>query len=123
MSGEIIDFRSLRGQKRAKLYRQQAVPRPQPGPANLGEKVARLLALDEQITRIVGLLEELEDLTRNSPDVPATLRLRAQASIDLAGGVLRAARGRPADDATDDPQPEIDREALERMYRDLDLHA
>lgn len=114
MSGEIIDFRSLHEQRRAKLYRRQPVPRAPAG---------RPMALADQIDRIMGLLRELEALTRHSRDLPSTLRLRARASIDLASGVLDAVRGEPEENGADDPQPEVDREILERMYRDLDLHA
>jgi hypothetical protein len=123
MSGEIIDFRSLREQRRAKLYRQQAVPRAPAGEAILGEKLARLSTLDEQIDRIAGLLGELETLTRDARDLPSMLRGRARASVELASGVLQAVRGGAEENDTDDPQPEVDREVLERMYRDLDLHA
>jgi hypothetical protein len=122
MSGEIIDFRSLRELRRAKLYRQQPVPRAQTRDARLRGELARLATLDEQIDRIIGLLGELDALTRDAKDLPSTLRLRARASIDLAGGVLEEVCARPEENATDDPQPEVG-EILERMYRDLDLHA
>lgn len=121
MSGEIIDFRRLHELRRAKLYRRQAVPRAPANGQGLGEKLARLAALDEQVDRVVGLLRELEELTRHSRDLPSTLRLRARASIDLASEALHAVRGGP--EGSDDPQPEVDREVLERMYRALDLQA
>ena len=123
MSGEIIDFRNMRELRRAKLYRQQPVPRGPCKDARLHEELARLATLDEQIDRIVGLLGELDALTRDAKDLPSTLRLRARASIDLASGVLQEVWARPEEDGTDDPQPEVDREVLERMYRDLELHA
>ena len=123
MSGDIIDFRSLREHKRAKLYRKQAVPRAPAGEATLAEKLARIATIDEQLGRIVRLLGELEALSRDTRDLPSTLRLRAQASIDLASGVLQAVRAGAEEDGADDPQPEIDREVLEKMYRDLDLQA
>jgi len=123
MSGKIIDFRSLREFRRAKLYRQQPVPRAQSRAELLGEELARLAMLDEQIDRIVGLLGELDGLTRGAKDLPLTIRLRARASIDLANGVLQEVCARPEENGTDDPQPEVDRDVLERMYRDLDLHA
>ena len=123
MSGQIIDFRSQRDLRRAKLYRQQPVPRAQFREARLGDKLTRLLTLDEQIDRIVDLLGELNTLTDDAKDLPPTLRLRARATSDLARGLLQEVFARQEENATDDPQPEIDREALERMYRDLDLHA
>ena len=123
MSGQIIDFRSQRDLRRAKLYRQQPVPRAYFRDARPGDTLARILTLDEQIDRIVDLLGELNTLTDDAKDLPPTLRLRARASSDLARGLLKEVFARLEENATDDPQPEIDREALERMYRDLDLHA
>ena len=56
--------------------------------------------LGQQIARISDLLGELEELTRGAGDVP--LRILVQA---------------------DDPQPEVDRGLLDRMYRALELQA
>jgi hypothetical protein len=123
MSGEIIEFRNRRELKAGNPYRKQAVPRAPAGEASLGETLARLSAIDEQIARIVGLLGELGDLARDADDLPSTLRLRARATIDMATGVVQAVSAGPEENATDDPQPEIDREVLAKMYRDLDLHA
>ena len=121
MSGEIIDFRRHRELRRAKLYRQQPVPRPPAG------ETAHLATIDEQVVRILGLLGELEALTRNPGDLPLPLLARARASIDMTsqvfGQVLAAACVEPEEDGGDDPQPEVDRNVLERMYRDLDLQA
>jgi|EndMetStandDraft_5_1072996.scaffolds.fasta_scaffold213030_2 hypothetical protein len=123
MSGEIIDFRRLRAQRRATLHCQQPVPRAPAREASRGENPAYLLTIDEQIDRIQGLLGELEALTRDARDVPSTVRARARASVERAGEVLQAVRGGAEESDTDDPQPEVDREVLERMYRDLDLQA
>ncbi len=56
MRGKIIEFRRYHDLKRARLYRQQAVPR---GPAAQAR-------LDQQIARISGLLGELEELARGA---------------------------------------------------------
>ena len=118
MSGEIIEFRSHHDLKRAKLYRKQAVPR---GPVELAR-------LDQQIARISGLLEVLENLSRGAKDLPSPLLVHARASIERASRILKPG-GRfvvsagPEENGEGDPQPDVDRELLERMYRDLDLHA
>jgi hypothetical protein len=128
MSGDIIDFRSLREQRRAKLYRQQPVPRAPAGePVGFGGTPARWATIDEQVVRILSLLGELKALTRDPRDLPLPLLARARASIDMTsqvfGQVLGAVCVEPEEDGSDDPQPEVDREVLERMYRDLDLQA
>jgi hypothetical protein len=117
MSGEIIEFRRHHDLKRGKLYRKQAVPR---GPAGQAR-------LDQQIARISGLLEELENLTGGAKDLPSPLLVQASASIEKAGRILPSGRfvvnPGPEESGEGDPQPDVDRELLERMYCDLDLHA
>ena len=46
--------------------------------------------------------------------VPLALLARAHAAVGEARAWLRPAPGEP------DPQPEVDREAVERMYRSLE---
>ena len=125
MSGEIIDFRTLREQRRAKLHRQQPVPRAPEGVPGLGEAPARWATIDEQVFRILSLLAELKALTRDPKNLPLPLLARARASIEMTsqvfGQVLGAVSVEAEEDASDDPQPEVDRKALERMYRDLDF--
>ena len=113
MSGEIIEFRRHHDLKRAELYRRQAVPR---GPAGQAR-------LEQQIARISGLLEELENLTGGAT---APLLVQARASIEKAGRILPGGRFEvtgPEETGEGDPQPDVDRELLERMYCNLDLHA
>jgi hypothetical protein len=64
------------------------------------------LRMAQQIARLNALLEELEDLSRD-----ATLLVETRASIDEARSVLK--------ECADDPQPEVDRDMMERMYRVL----
>lgn len=90
MCGKIIEFRRYHDLKRARLYRQQAVPR---GPAAQAR-------LDRQITHISSLLGDLEELTRGARDLPRQILVQP-----------------------DDPQPEVDRGLLDRMYRALELQA
>ena len=126
MSGEIIDFRSLREQRRAKLYRQQPVPRAPAGEPDLGGAPARWATIDDQVFRILSLLAELKALTGDPRDLPLPLLERARASIEMTsqvfGQVLGSVSVEPEEE-DDDPQPEVDRDVLERMYRDLDLQA
>ena len=77
-----------------------------------GRSVGRRARLEQQIARITALLEELEGIGAN--DVPLALVARAQADLRRARDVLR-----PAQPGLE-PQPEVDREAVERMYRSLE---
>jgi len=77
----------------------------------------------QRIERIEALLRELEVLSHSATDVPLPLVLRALTTIEQARAVLRRcadAAARAAADAEEgDPQPDIDSEILERMYRSL----
>jgi hypothetical protein len=74
-----------------------------------------------QVARIARLLSELEELTQTSKDVPAATLTHARASLDRARRIIRPWTGR--DELEGDPQPEVDDERLERMYRDLNRDA
>jgi hypothetical protein len=128
MTGEIIYFRSHLALKRGLLYRQQAVPRraqaarrPLHGPDLAGED-RNTQILEQQVARVANLLQELEELAGSARSCPPATLAHARASIEkarrilgpLAGGERKAAL---ADDSEGDPQPEIDDEKLERMYR------
>ena len=106
MSGKIIEFPS-RGINRATLYRTRAVPRPD------GQAVLRL-----QMTRISGLLEELEDLIGSTDDRSSPLLLQARFTVERTRRIL-APRAEPTASDDGDPQPDVDQALLERMYRDL----
>jgi hypothetical protein len=78
------------------------------------------------VARIARLLNELEELTATSDDVPATTLGQARASIEKARRVIGPWAGSDAcalDDPEGDPQPEVDDERLERMYRELNRDA
>lgn len=112
MSGKIIEFPS-RDTNRTGLYRTQAVPRPD------GRSVLRL-----QVARISALLEELEDLIGSADGRSSPHLLQARSTVDRTRRVLTphmestASGGlEPYNDG--DPQPDVDRSLLERMYRDL----
>jgi hypothetical protein len=112
MSGKIIEFRS-RDTNRASLYRTQAVPRPD------GRAVLKL-----QVARISALLEEIEELIGSADDRSSPHLLQARATVDQTRRVL-IPRAEPTASAgletydDSDPQPDVDRALLERMYRDL----
>jgi hypothetical protein len=106
MSGKIIAFRSDQKLKRANLYRRQSVPRG----------LTKEVRLKLQIARISALLEELQELTGTSigtgTGTSEPLVVQARATLE------RAARHLERSDEGE-PQPDVDRALLERMYRDL----
>ena len=105
MSGKIIEFPS-RDTNRASLYRTQSVPRPD------GQAVLRM-----QIARISTLLEELEDLIGNADGRSSPHLLQARSTVEQTRRILTSRA--EATDNDGDPQPDVDRSLLERMYRDL----
>lgn len=100
MSGKIIEFPNT---NRASLYRTQAVPRPD------GQAVLRL-----QVARISALLEELEDLIGSADGRSSPHLLQARSTVERTRRILTSRT-----DNDGDPQPDVDRSLLERMYRDL----
>jgi len=81
-----------------------------------------------QIARIAKLLDELEELARTSDNFPPAILGRTHAGIERARIILQPFSGceREAgceDDIECDPQPDIDGEMLERMYRELNPDA
>jgi hypothetical protein len=106
MSGKIIAFRSHQNLNRANLYRRQSVPRG----------LTKEVRLKLQIARISALLEELQELTGTSigtsTGTSEPLVVQARATLE------RAARHLERSDEGE-PQPDVDRALLERMYRDL----
>jgi hypothetical protein len=130
MTGEIIYFRSHLALKRGPLNRQQAAPRRAAaarrslnGPDLAGEEHSEQ-ALEGQVARVARLLEELEALAGYAKSCPPATLAYARTTIEKARRLLRPlAGGEPkpklADDGEGDPQPEIDDEKLERMYRVL----
>jgi hypothetical protein len=119
MTGELIQFEVHRDVKRGQLYRQQPVPR---GSADGGRSTT---IVELQVARISRLLNELEELTRLSEDVPPTTLDLARAGLEKARRVIRpwTAERSLEDDPGSDPQPELDDERLERMYRELNRDA
>jgi len=89
---------------------------------NITEIGPRRAAL--QIARIAALLGELEDLSRHGTDMPLPLLRQTRVSIVKARTVLRDCErvaGRPElkREGEGDPQPDVDRDVLDQMYRIL----
>ena len=111
MGGTIIEFRRHRGLGRGRLGAGKQLPHHR----------SRQIRLEQQVARISALLEELEDMDLGSQDVPLSLIAQAQAGIRKAGDSRRSAPEQPHGvQGEPDPQPFIDWEVLERMYRSLD---
>lgn len=96
MNGEITEFR-----------------RAATGPAPLTERIAALLG-------------EIEGLSRRSDDVPAALLIQTRATLERARCILKTcaqlAKTAAADEERQgeaDPQPEVDNDVLDPMYRKI----
>ena len=114
MTAELIRFEKHRDFRRGQLYGQQPVPRApsqdtRPSPVEL------------QVARIAKLLTELEELTRDPDEVPSATLNQARLGLERARCVILPWMA--PDETEGDPQPDVDDERLERMYRDLNRDA
>jgi hypothetical protein len=76
----------------------------------------------ERVEHIAALLGEIEELSHRANDVPLPLLIATLETLEKARTVLKdyAQRTLSAEETgPDDPQPEIDSEILDRMYRTL----
>ena len=76
----------------------------------------------ELVQRITVLLGEIEALGQRTDDVPTPLLTEMRAILEKARRVIEACaakRAAAASDSDGDPQPDVDQEILERMYRAL----
>ncbi|MBN9091219.1 MAG: hypothetical protein J0J01_30240 [Reyranella sp.] len=71
------------------------------------------------IERIGVLVGELEALSQRADQVPSSLVIEMRAMLENARRILEKCGQRPADRDEGDPQPDVDRDVLERMYRAL----
>jgi hypothetical protein len=73
------------------------------------------------IERIGVLVGEIEALSQRADQVPSPLLVEMHAILENTHRVLEncAGRSKGATDVEDDPQPDVDRDILERMYRAL----
>jgi hypothetical protein len=86
--------------------------------------IGEAATVDQQIRRISLLLDEINALAGMAHILPRRTILRARIVLNRAQLVLDNWVGSTeALDDGGDPQPELDNERLERMYRSLDLGA
>lgn len=121
MTGEVIRFAGRRDFTRSLPSRQQPVARGEaPGVSNTS-------IAEWRVARIARLLSELEELTRLPRGVPASTLHQALAGLEKARRIVRpwtaADDWQLEDDLRGDPQPELDDERIERMYRELNRDA
>ena len=81
-----------------------------------------------QIARIAKLLDELEKFARTTENLPPPIAGQTHAGIKRGRRILQPWSGPERevgreDDIEGDPQPDIDGEMLERMYRELNPDA
>jgi hypothetical protein len=76
--------------------------------------------LERQVAHIAHLLEELEELACASETGPPATLAQPRASVEKARPILPPVEGPGrAGDSAGEPQPEIDDEELQRLYREL----
>jgi hypothetical protein len=111
MTGELIRFERRRSARRdLLLQQQQPVPR--------APETHRSGIIELRVVRIARLLTELEELTRPTRDTPLTTLDRARAGLERARRIVCPSTA-VADDLGGAPQPVLDDERIERMYREL----
>lgn len=115
MTGELIQLEKHRDLKRVRLCR------PRPAPSGAAAEVSHAGIADLRITRITRLLSELEELTRLPTHVPPTILDQARNGLERARRIVGAPT--VAADLGGAPQPVLDDERIERMYRELNQHA
>ena len=72
--------------------------------------------------RIETLLGEVEELSHSAKDVSSALQMQALATIERARSILKTCAHRIESAVTEedsDPQPDVDGDVLDRMYRVL----
>jgi hypothetical protein len=112
MIGELIQFEKHCGFKRGQLYRQQPVP------GGRAPDIRGTSTVASRVARITRLLTELEELGRRSKNFPPTTLGQARADLQKARRIVRPWTA-AENDLEGAPQPELDDERIERMYREL----
>lgn len=119
MTGELIQFERRRDFRTGQLYRQQPVPR---GPAPAVRSIVEF-----RVARIARLLTELEELTSLPRNAPPTTLNQARDGLEKARRIVcpwtAAHRPQREEEFDGDPQPDLDDERIERMYRELNQDA
>ena len=131
MTGQIIPFQTFRYRDEAPARQGPAIDnlaRPIGSQSDFGPPVRNTRILKLQVARIAQLLDELEELARTADNFPPAIVGQANAGIERARRTLQPcseserSAGRE-NDIEDDPQPDVDGEMLERMYRKLNPEA
>jgi len=135
MTGQIILFQSFRYREKAPAYQRPESrrdlsdpPRPIQSQSDFSTAIRNGGILKLKVARIAKLLDELEELARTSSSCPPAMVGQARAGIERARRILQPCSefartaGREID-IEDDPQPDVDGEMLERMYRELNPDA
>jgi hypothetical protein len=131
MTGQIILFQSFRCRENARAYQRpeslSGPPRQTRSQSDFSPAIRNGRNLKLQVARIAKLLDELEELTRTSNSPPAIMG-QALAGIERARSILQRCTefertAERENDIEDDPQPDLDGEMLERMYRELNPDA
>jgi hypothetical protein len=136
MTGQIIPFQTFRYCEEGPAHQGPAsrrdlrddLARPIGSQSELGLPVRNTRNLKLQVARIAQLLDELEELARTFPNFPPAIVGHAHAGIERARSILQPCSesertaGRE-NSIEDDPQPDVDGEMLERMYRKLNPDA
>ena len=115
MTGELIQLEKHRDLERVHLCR------PRPAPRGAAAEAWHASIVDLRVARITRLLTELEELTRFPKHVPPTILDQARDSLEKARLVVGAPNA--VADLRGAPQPELDDERIERMYRELNQFA
>lgn len=133
MSGQIIPFQRVRFRVRAPTphaCRHLNDPaRPVRSQSDFAPAIRNRRILKLQVARIAQLLDELEELARTSKNLPLAIASQAHADIERARKIIsqpcsESRRNAGAEnDTEDDPQPDVDGDMLERMYRELNPDA
>lgn len=111
MSNVVIQFRARKGPRGDRRTAQELLSH---GPAGQSR-------LEQQLARVAALIEELEDITRSESELPPRLLWQARVGIDKTRNILRPFPGYLGNvEGEADPQPDVDRAVLERLYGCLD---
>jgi hypothetical protein len=74
---------------------------------------------EQLIERITVLVGEIEALGQRADQVPSALLVEMHAMLENARRILESCGQRTKDTREGNPQPDVDRDILERMYRAL----
>ena len=110
MSNVVIQFRARKGPRGDRRTAEEPEEL-------LSHAEAKQSRLEQQLARVTALIEELEDITRSESELPPRLLWQARVGIDKTRNILRPFPGYVGNiEREADPQPDVDRAVLERLY-------